>query len=83
MDIHAEKLNLDELYREKKMRQDNKLKIYNRILKEFTTKLNMLVVKETLYVFVLMSFLNSYLVSQNMIHPLVSLMLLKNLLTMD
>ena len=33
MDIHPDKLNLDELYREKKMRQDNKVKTYNRILK--------------------------------------------------
>ena len=39
MDIHAEKLNLDELYREKKMRQDNKLKIYNRILKRVHDKI--------------------------------------------
>lgn len=39
MDIHTEKLNLDELYREKKMRQDNKLKIYNRILKRVHEKI--------------------------------------------
>ena len=39
MDIHPEKLNLDELYREKKMRQDNKLKTYNRILKRVHEKI--------------------------------------------
>tara|TARA_B110000003_G_scaffold62782_1_gene63184 strand:- start:18199 stop:18759 length:561 start_codon:yes stop_codon:yes gene_type:complete len=39
MDINPDKLNLDELYREKKMRQDNKLKIYNRILKRVHDKI--------------------------------------------
>lgn len=39
MDIHPDKLNLDELYREKKMRQDNKLKTYNRILKRVHDKI--------------------------------------------
>ncbi len=39
MDIHAEKLNLDELYREKKTREDNKIKIYNRILKRAHEKI--------------------------------------------
>jgi hypothetical protein len=39
MDIHTEKLNLDELYREKKTREDNKIKIYNRILKRAHDKI--------------------------------------------
>ena len=39
MSIQPEKLNLDELYRERKMRQDNKLKIYNRILKRVHDKI--------------------------------------------
>ena len=39
MDIHPDKLNLDELYREKKMRQDNKVKTYNRILKRVHEKI--------------------------------------------
>ena len=37
--MNAEKLNLDELYRQKQMRQDNKLKIYNRILKRVHDKI--------------------------------------------
>ena len=37
--MNAEKLNLDELYRQKQMRQDNKLKIYNRVLKRVHDKI--------------------------------------------
>ena len=66
MDIHAEKLNLDELYREKKMRQDNKLKIYNRILKRVHDKIKYVKYLNFLF-FIAIGFLSFFLKSQSKI----------------
>ena len=55
-----EKLNLDELYNEKKIEQDNRLKTYNKILKRVHQKIKHTSRQKNSYVFVTLLFLNFY-----------------------
>ena len=55
-----EKLNLDELYNEKKIEQDNRLKTYNKILKRVHQKIKHTSRQKNSLCFVALLFLNFY-----------------------